>query len=62
VLSVVAPFVAIPLAHVVIRRLQHDGGRGLGIAQVAIVIGYLTLLVIGLVVLNLVVALFLTHG
>jgi hypothetical protein len=57
VLAFVLPIVAIPLAHRVIRTLQHDGGRGHGVAQAAIVVGYLVILIIALVGLNIVVAL-----
>lgn len=61
-LSVVAPFVAIPLAHAVVRRLRHHGGRGHRIAQAAVVIGYLTLLMLALVAVNIGVALLLTRS
>jgi hypothetical protein len=55
--AVVLPFVGIPLAHWVIRKLQHNGGRGAAIAHTAIVVGYLSLLLLALVVVNVVVAL-----
>lgn len=50
------PVAAIPLAYHVVRKLQHDGGRGVTVAQVAIVIGYLNILLIALVGVNIVVA------
>lgn len=56
VLALVLPFVAIPVAHRVIRTLQHEGGRGLAVARAAIVIGYLDILLWALVCLNLAVA------
>lgn len=59
VLALVLPFVAIPLAHTLIRRLQHDGGRGTAVARAAIVVGYLDVLLWALVGLNLAVALLL---
>ena len=56
VLALVLPFVAIPVAHRVIRTLQHEGGRGLAVAQAAIVVGYIDILLWALVCLNLAVA------
>jgi len=50
------PILAMPQAHKVIRKLQHDGGRGRGVAQAAIVIGYLNILLFALVGLNVAVA------
>jgi hypothetical protein len=59
ILAFLIPIVAIPQAHKVIRKLQHDGGRGRGVAQAAIVIGYLNILLFALVGLNVAVAAFL---
>lgn len=59
VLAVVLPIVAIPLAHKVTRILQHNGGRGRAVAHAAIVIGYLNILLLALVCLNIAVAVFL---
>ncbi|RDV43544.1 hypothetical protein DOE76_16485 [Leifsonia sp. ku-ls] len=59
VLAVVFPFAGVPLAYHVVRKLQHDGGRGVSVAQAAIVIGYLNILLIALVSVNIAVALLL---
>ncbi|MFP3467080.1 DUF4190 domain-containing protein [Leifsonia sp. SIMBA_070] len=56
VLAFIVPIVAIPLAHRITRKLQHEGGRGRALAHAAIIIGYLNILVIALVVLNVAVA------
>ena len=57
VLAFCLPFVAIPLAHRVIRRLQHDGGRGRRLAQAAVLVGYLCILALAFLALNVVIAL-----
>jgi len=57
VCAFLVPIVAIPLAHGVTRRLQHHGGRGVAVAHAAIVVGYLNLLVLALITVNVVVAL-----
>jgi hypothetical protein len=51
-LAFLVPVVAIPLGHRVTRTLQHDGGRGGALAHAAIVIGYLNVLLLALVALN----------
>lgn len=56
ILAFLLPVVAIPLAYHVVRRLQHGGGRGVAVAHAAIVIGYLNILMIALVGVNVVVA------
>lgn len=56
ILAFLLPVVAIPLGYHVVRKLQHDGGRGVAVAQVAIVIGYLNILLIALVSVNVAVA------
>lgn len=61
VLAFIIPVAAIPLAHIVTRSLQHDGRRGRGVAHAAIVVGYLNILLMALVAVNLVVALFVSH-
>ena len=62
VFAVVLPFVAVPLGHRVLRRLQHDGGRGRALAQAAIVLGYLMCLLLALIGVNVVIALLLHTG
>jgi hypothetical protein len=59
ILAFVLPIVAIPVAHKVTRTLQHNGGRGRAVAQAAIVIGYLNILLLALLTLNVAVAVFL---
>lgn len=59
VLAFLLPMVAIPLAHRTARRLQQEGGRGRSLAHAAIVIGYLDILLIALVGVNLAAALLL---
>ncbi|MET3565735.1 MULTISPECIES: DUF4190 domain-containing protein [unclassified Leifsonia] len=59
ILAFLLPIVAIPLAHKITRTLQHDGGRGRAVAQTAIVIGYLNILLLALLSLNVAVAVFL---
>lgn len=61
-LAVVLPIVAIPLAYRVLRTLQHDGGRGRAIAQAAIIVGYLDILLVALIAVNIVVATFIGPG
>lgn len=51
-LAFLFPIVAIPLGHRVTRTLQHDGGRGGALAHAAIVIGYLNVLLVALIVVN----------
>ena len=58
-LAFVAPFVAIPLGHVLLRRASQDGRHGRRIAQLTIIVGYLMTLLLALIGLNVVVALFL---
>lgn len=55
-LALVLPVAAVPLAHHVIRKLQHVGGRGVAVAQAAIIVGYLNILLIALVSVNIAVA------
>ena len=56
IMAFVMPVVAIPLAHHVLRKLQHEGGRGATVARAAIATGYLSLLLIALVGVNVAVA------
>ena len=51
-LAFLIPVAAIPLGHRVTRTLHQGGGRGGGIAHAAIVIGYLNLLLLALIVVN----------
>jgi len=55
-LAVLMPIVAIPLAHWVMRRLQHHGGRGLAVVRTAIIVGYLNILLLALIGVNVLVA------
>jgi len=59
ILAFLLPIVAIPLAHKITRTLQHDGRRGRAVAHAAIVIGYLNILLLALLSLNVAVAVFL---
>lgn len=59
ILALPLPFVAIPLAHWTMRRLQHSGGRGRSVANAAVIVGYLSTLLLALVALNIAVAAFL---
>ncbi|MGO4534774.1 hypothetical protein [Leifsonia sp. 2MCAF36] len=58
-LAFLMPFLAIPLAHRVTRTLQHEGGRGGALAHAAIVMGYLNILLLALIGLNVAAAAFL---
>lgn len=61
-LAFLLPPAGILVGHRVIRKLQHDGGRGQSVAHGAIVIGYLNVLVVALIVVNVVAALALGHA
>lgn len=55
-LALILPVVAVPLAYRVTRKLQHDGGKGAGVSQAAIIVGYLNILLVALVSVNIAVA------
>src|ERR1700712_198819 len=55
-LAFLVPVVAIPFGHRGSPTRQHDGGRGGAVAHAAIVIGYLNVLLVALVVVNVVAA------
>ncbi len=61
-LSFVIPVGGIVLGHRVIRKLQHDGGRGRSVAQAAVVIGYLNVLLLALIAVNVVAAMAFGHA
>ena len=61
-LAFLVPMVAIPLGHRVTRILQHGGGRGRSLAHAAIVIGYLNVLLLALIAVNVVAAIILHAG
>ncbi|MFF9564464.1 hypothetical protein ACF1AJ_14055 [Leifsonia sp. NPDC014704] len=55
-LALVLPVVAVPLGYHVTRKLHRVGGKGVAVAQAAIIVGYLNILLITLVSLNVAVA------